>query len=745
MIFNQKMSSLYDKYQIELNKFKNKYSDEKKRYEEAISDENIINQLLLSKKDYCNLPEFINEILLKDFNFVKQSIDYVKNLVENKYKSGKTIQQIILILGQKSVTLELFDNYNEILNWLIDENFIQDIIENSDINLINLSHIPDPSLQIENYIPRINQKDAFDQLAENGLQTGIHCQATGCGKTFIILHYIDYCKKKFKNNCKIIFFTERVNILADLFDFNKKKIGPNEDNIKYWKNKGIADLTGMEIINRVTNKKKDWISLLNKSKKPTLLVINRAFLTLEKSYQKLQGISMILHDECHNTTSKQCHDFLKFQRNKNIPIVGFSATPLRTGKDDLTRLKEIYDMECPLLTNYNMIYSIRSKLILPPEFYWYQIDEKKINNKNTISQIEYGTIMSLLSNIVIKMPNKKIIAWCGKIKMAEKWKDIFIRHHKKFAPLYNFKFFLDTSTNCNSDYDKFKNLNSGGILFCASKHREGSDIKRLDGCIFLDRVKKRGCIPFIQSIGRVLRLDPTNNDKKSGFIIDGMYKNHNYDKDFVDKIIQYYCALENILGDISEEDDEDVSKLDKYIRLREMINFTKNNQRIEINIGENKIVINLNELGWEDVIHNFDSLFQKKIKLSKEDNLIFKGNILKNIFNFNIRSDFIQEYKNISEEDKLKYNLPDIESDEYQNIFNNKSWFDILQLKHNYYPDKNLAKSKLIEQGIELENANRNWSYWCQKDKKLPPFPEYIWCNNFEKSSFNKSSNVLFL
>ena len=37
------------------------------------------------------------------------------------------------------------------------------------------------------------------------------------------------------------------------------------------------------------------------------------------------------------------------------------------------------------------------------------------------------------------------------------------------------------------------------ILFCANKHREGSDIRNLDGCLFLDRVKNRGCIPFNQT------------------------------------------------------------------------------------------------------------------------------------------------------------------------------------------------------------------------------------------------------
>jgi acetolactate synthase-1/2/3 large subunit len=53
-------------------------------------------------------------------------------------------------------------------------------------------------------------------------------------------------------------------------------------------------------------------------------------------------ISLILHDECHNTSSERCNDFLIKSKGYNIPIVGFSATPLRTGKDDKSKLLDIY-------------------------------------------------------------------------------------------------------------------------------------------------------------------------------------------------------------------------------------------------------------------------------------------------------------------------------------------------------------------------------------------------------------------
>ena len=89
-------------------------------------------------------------------------------------------------------------------------------------------------------------------------------------------------------------------------------------------------------------------------------------------------------------------------------------------------------------------------------------------------------------------------------------------------------------------------------------------ILKLDSSIFLDRVKNRGCIPFIQSIGRVLRLDKGNTGKTNGFIIDGIYKNENYDRTFVDKILGYYMNLENSL--YGRNLDEERNRFDTYVR-----------------------------------------------------------------------------------------------------------------------------------------------------------------------------------
>ena len=71
----------------------------------------------------------------------------------------------------------------------------------------------------------------------------------------------------------------------------------------------------------------------------------------------------------------------------------------------------------------------------------------------------------------------------------------------------------------SSEYDRYMKEERNAILFCACKHREGSDIKNLDCCIFLDKVENRNAKTFVQCIGRVLRRDKLNK-KKEGVIID---------------------------------------------------------------------------------------------------------------------------------------------------------------------------------------------------------------------------------
>ena len=69
---------------------------------------------------------------------------------------------------------------------------------------------------------------------------------------------------------------------------------------------------------------------------------------------------------------------------------------------------------------------------------------------------------------------------------------------------------IEKKYNKFNDFESFYYSKEKSILFCAVKHREGSDIPYVDGCIFMDMVSQRSERVFIQCMGRVLRKDKEN-------------------------------------------------------------------------------------------------------------------------------------------------------------------------------------------------------------------------------------------
>lgn len=702
----EKITNIINVTLEELNKFSNiprEYRDD------------VINVFLRAR--FQNYPKYLTDEIINDFRFFIIYFEFIKkklNKLVNKYDEIDNIKSKLFENYKNNTTekkIKFINLNNAFIRWCDENDIIENYIGENKIllDLENLEINKIDSLEL-----RPNQKDAFNRLERNGLETGIHCQATGSGKTFIILRYIDYIKK-YKKNPKVILFTERKNILKDLFDFNDDTLKPSKNKLLHWKKLGIADLTKYKIIERVLTKNDKWMEELRKSKKPTLIVINRAYLTLGKKYRDLTKIDLILHDECHNTSSYQCHEFLKYCKyNLKSTIIGFSATPLRTGKKDVPKLKEIYGDNkgnLILLTDYNMLHAISNNLILPPNFYWYQMIENTKDKTQIVSQLELGSVLELLNHVVTLLPNKKIVAWCRTIELAKKWKELFEQNYEQRPNLHGFKFGIDTSKNNNNDYEIFKKSEGKHILFCANKHREGSDIKKLDGCIFLDKVKNRSSIPFIQSIGRVLRKDNDNLNKTFGMIIDGYVKNNGgYEKEFIDKIISYYLALQN-LTDINEKVME--TKYEKYIKLMNIIQFDKEKEVITMNLGNKKINIHCNRLPWEKIMSKFEPILQEKIKLSMDDNFRHKGKILKEKFGFHKNTDFVREYKKISQEDKEKYNLPDLEDDEFVDFLNKYSWFDFSDIMHNFYSYDEYKHLKKTNKFVE----------------RIPKYPQYIYKN----------------
>jgi hypothetical protein len=383
-----------------------------------------------------------------------------------------------------------------------------------------------------------------------------------------------------------------------------------------------------------------------------------------------------------------------------------------------------------------------------------------------VTQEELGSVLELLNSIIPILPNKKIVAWCGTISMAKRWKELFESNYKQRVNLKDFTFGLDTSQiikrdknedgiYVDNDYDKFRISSGKSILFCANKHREGSDINLLDCCMFLDKVKDRGAIPFIQSIGRVLRLpkETENKDKPNktkGVIIDGYVKeNNNYDKEFIKKLIGYYIALQNLTGLETSDDD---NKSTAFIKALDVINFDKSTQEIKFKLGTEEIKIHCNKLEWNNISKHFEKFLQQKIKLSNDEKFKLVIEKLKKTNKFTIDCDFWNIYDSL---DKSIFSTREEFYNEYKEIFDKHTWFEILGYDMSCYYKSITECQYAITKIKEVNNidkiTNKNYLLLRQIDNKLPPNPEeYFKKYNFKdiNKEFNyckKDKNINFL
>ena len=336
---------------------------------------------------------------------------------------------------------------------------------------------------------RKNQLKAIDISIKNNFKSGVHFHATGTGKSVIGLEIIlNYNLKYPKHN--ILWLCEQKSILIE--QFRKSKI----------REKGYDKIFNKFLIIDYTIKKpKKWFDNVNSATfwgKPILLIINRSFLVSGLKYKNLKlNIGLIIHDECHsisNNTTKKFYNFILNKKSK-VKCIGFSATP----NLDFNPFDNI-------LSNYTIYDAYCDKVIVPPKINWIKSEHKLDNND----------IIMISKKLIDKLPFKKIIIWCGMIDhcydLADLWKKYFS----------DYLIAIDTSKNSkeiNKELNEYFECDSKAILFCASKHREGSDIKNLDCCIFLDGVINRNSKTFIQCLGRVLRKDKLNK-KKYGLIID---------------------------------------------------------------------------------------------------------------------------------------------------------------------------------------------------------------------------------
>jgi superfamily II DNA or RNA helicase len=344
---------------------------------------------------------------------------------------------------------------------------------------------------------RKNQTDAIHASVENDFESGVHFHCTGSGKSLIAFHILLEFHKKYPTK-NVFWICEQKAILAQ--HFTKSEI---EKSI-YHK---IKESTNYFLFDYSQIKNPDWYLSLNNAKfwcKPFLCVINRSFLVSFEKYKKIMNpVSLVIHDECHSALNKTTFDFYTYIVEKfDTKCIGFTATPCVTEKFPFQKI----------ISSYSIYDAVVDNIIVPPKIEWIQLQQSEQESDNIMIHI-----FSIIKEKINELPFKKIIVWCGMIEhcfeVARKWKSEFTE----------FSFHLDVSKSqplTDSEFqtfDSFAKSEGKSFLFCASKHREGSDIYHLDGAIFMDQVHSRNAKTFVQCIGRVLRKE---NGKSHGWILD---------------------------------------------------------------------------------------------------------------------------------------------------------------------------------------------------------------------------------
>lgn len=327
-----------------------------------------------------------------------------------------------------------------------------------------------------------NQRDAIQKTIRNDFLSGVHAHATGTGKSWIALQVLLEFSARYPA-ANVLWLCEQKNILQEQFD------------VAVIKAKGFAEIRRRFMILDFSNRKSSaWteeIQMATIWRKPLLVIINRAFLVSLRRYLGLKvHFGLIIHDECHSIVNNTTREFYNWALAKwtSVSCIGFSATPVL-----------LYEPYKRLLSQYSIYDGVMDGTILSPKILWL---------KSHLS-ISYEEMIAIIQRQIEVLPYKKILVWCGLIShcnaLAELWPT---------GPLKA----IDTSEQ-QKNVEEFMAATNNAILFCAAKHREGSDIKNLDCCIFMDSVEDRAAKVFVQCAGRVLRRDSAGK-KKYGLIID---------------------------------------------------------------------------------------------------------------------------------------------------------------------------------------------------------------------------------
>jgi superfamily II DNA or RNA helicase len=518
-----------------------------------------------------------------------------------------------------------------------------------------------------------NQKMAIKNQREQGFKSGLHSQIMGAGKSFIILQTISDLNNstiyKINNNKNVVFLiTYRQEVLRNWFfkkefykvDNTKYKYVKNTEAYKKWKDLGIIDLDEYDIIDAINDKDKKVFLNLPDNKK-TLVIINTTFFNLIPSEGFRDKLKAIIIDECHCITQKVFTEKLRKIKSNNLPIIGFSATPLRESKNSIIHLKEFFGNGniINIISSYTLMDGIHDNIILPFKYHLV----------NSISNRKHQIFDKIFDEIYPTLVFKKISAWTRTGDSLENWHN-YLKPKYELNPKYeHIKMYVNSVfndrksfNNTPKDFEKFKAEAKNAMMLCINMFKEGTDVPDLDCGIYLDPVKNRSFTVSLQTAGRVLRLDKKypENKKKFGTIIDFFVSekgDRKAEELTVNRIVDYYESLINLTDNITEK--EKIAQLQDFIDKTE---FDPEERKIKLKIDDNpehncEFIIDTSMLDWT----KFSDLYKKKVnrilKLTKDEVLLKEFNELKEIIKEENKVRQIKINGNLSISEGIRYVL----------------------------------------------------------------------------------------
>ena len=633
--YYKKINTVIDPMEELYEKFQKIYNDNSIKLKKFI----LYYNLLINKNDENNkrIKDYMeDEDLIPVINKINEFIETLNNQEESESDNELVDWDDLESTSQEETDDDSIDGSFSDYSDDIDTD---DDIHTKDVQLLE----EEQNIQIEgidtlNDFYHDNQKMAIINQRTQGFKSGLHSQIMGAGKSFIILQTISDLNNpniyKINNDKNIVFLiTYRQEVLRNWFfkkefdkiDKTKYKYVKNTEAYKKWKDLNIIDLEEYDIIDAINEKDKSVF--LNFSDKKTLVIINTTFfnrISIEGFKSKFKAIII---DECHCITQKVFTDKLRKVQSNNLPIIGFSATPLREAKLSIIHLKEFFGdgNVINIISSYTLMNGIHDNIILPFKYHLV----------NSTSSRKYQIFDNIFNGIYPSLVFKKISAWTSKGESLKNWHD-YLKPKYEHIKMYVNSTFNDNPAfkNTPKDFEKFKAEKENAMMLCINMFKEGTDVPDLDCGIYLDPVKNRSFTVSLQTAGRVLRLDKKypDNKKKFGTIIDFFVSekgDRKAEELTVKRIVDYYESLINLTDNIAEK--EKIEQLKEFINKTE---FDPEEKKIKLKIDDNpehncEFIIDTYTIDWTKFSDLYKKNVNKILKLTEDEVLLKEFNELK--------------------------------------------------------------------------------------------------------------------